>query len=693
MPDRAEGTTRASLELLYNISREFVTALDLRVILQRVVFLSMKTVGATRGSILVLDDAGTPVESAVISGEHVMDHTTQRLRATLDKGLAGWVAKNRAPALVLNTNKDRRWLQRRYDDQAESGANSAVSAPLLVRDRLVGVMTLGHNTPGFFTEEHLSLVQSIADQAAITVLNARLYDESQRQARVMTALAESAAAITSSLNQDDVLGRILEQVTQALRVEAASIALLDPVSNELIFVAQSGWMKTGPIGAHLPIGESIAGWSVREGQIAIVHDARLDPRFNPEAETRMGLLVNAIAAAPIRFGGQIIGVLEAVNPAGSTFDSDAPMVMTGISSLAGTAIHHAQLFERLQAAHQRYRELFEDSIAPILITDRQGKILEANRQAQITTDYDHKDLLLMQVDAVNQPAQGHNRPDLKTITGENPVFYEAVLRTRMGQEIPVEIYVREVKIDNVPSLQWIIRDISARKSLDTLRDDLIAMIYHDLQSPLSNVVSSLEVAEALINPSDKDVLQLIGIATRSTERIQRLIRSLLDINRLEAGQPVGNRQDVNLQTLLKEAADIVEPMVRGKDQHLDIDQMDLPQVSIDPDMIRRVIINLLENAVKYTPSGSKIEAGGFSSDAYVTIWVKDNGPGIPTADQMRIFEKFYRLTSTGSSKGLGLGLAYCRLAVEGHGGKIWVESQPGSGSKFLFTLPNQPDRN
>jgi signal transduction histidine kinase len=192
----------------------------------------------------------------------------------------------------------------------------------------------------------------------------------------------------------------------------------------------------------------------------------------------------------------------------------------------------------------------------------------------------------------------------------------------------------------------------------------------------------------MVNPNDTDMKQLIGIASRSTERIQRLIRSLLDINRLEAGQQVGTRQDIEPEILLKEAVEIVLPMSRGKDQQVQIEtDRKLPHVLIDPDMVRRVLINLLENAVKYTPSGSTITTGGTSDDDSITLWIKDNGPGIPPAEHKRIFEKYTRVTGIGSQKGLGLGLAYCRLAVEAHGGRIWVESQPGYGSKFLFTLP------
>jgi sigma-B regulation protein RsbU (phosphoserine phosphatase) len=182
LPKIDDNSTRASLELLYNISRELSSALDLRTLLERVLFLSMQNVGAINGSIIVLDDNGTPVDSAIIAGHTIHKHTTKRLLDTLDRGLSGWVVRERQVALVENTLQDSRWMPRQYEDDEKQLPKSAVSAPILTRDKLVGVLTLVHPQPGFFSTEHVALVQAIADQAGIAVMNARLYDESQRQA-------------------------------------------------------------------------------------------------------------------------------------------------------------------------------------------------------------------------------------------------------------------------------------------------------------------------------------------------------------------------------------------------------------------------------------------------------------------------------------------------------------------------------
>lgn len=686
---RANESTRETLELLYHISRELASALDLRTVLQRVLFLSMRNVGAISGSLVVMDDNGEPVESAIIVGAQVHNQTTRQLRATVEHGLAGWVKQRGEAVLVPDTSQDDRWLRRPDDAEDRTGPKSAVSAPLSVRDQVVGVLTLVHPNPGFFNDDHLALVQAIADQAGVAVLNARLYAESQRQAHVMTAVAESSAVITASLRLEEVLQRILEQISQALQVQAVSLALIDADKSELVYRASTTTGEQSILGLRLQLGEGIAGWVAQTGRGLIVPDVSKDARYSPDVDRFRWIEIRAIACAPLRSQGKIIGVLEAVNPREGSFDPDALLVLTGIGSLAGTAIHHAQLFEQLRSAHQRYHELFEDSIDPIFLTDLKGHILEANRQAELTTHTGRlslRDIPISQLHAVKRAAfQG----GLNNLSAGETVSYESTLYAENGLEVPVQVYVRQVEIDGLPHLQWIIRDITERKNLDTLREDLINMIYHDLRAPLGNVVSSLDVLDSMLPDDADDTLRsLLDIAGRSTERIQRLTSSLLDMSRLEAGQPIGNRAPTPSRQLVKDAVEIIAPIAMNKNQRI-VESLpdDLPEVLVEADMIRRVLSNLLENAVKFSPPGGELSIGAHREGAWVQYWVQDTGPGIPETEKERIFDKYTRLHAVDGPKGLGLGLAYCRLAVEAHGGKIWVENRSDSGARFNLTLP------
>jgi signal transduction histidine kinase len=182
---------------------------------------------------------------------------------------------------------------------------------------------------------------------------------------------------------------------------------------------------------------------------------------------------------------------------------------------------------------------------------------------------------------------------------------------------------------------------------------------------------------------------ILRIAHHSIDRIQRLISSLLDLNRLEQNQPLGERQAMALSMLINDALDAVKPAAEGRGQVIDVELAEpIPPVFVDVDMIRRVLINLLENAIKYTPTSGHMRVNARTEGGLVRISVEDNGAGIPESDRERVFDKFMRLKNgQGNPGGLGVGLAFCKLAVQGHGGKIWVESAPERGSIFIFTLP------
>jgi PAS domain S-box-containing protein len=333
--------------------------------------------------------------------------------------------------------------------------------------------------------------------------------------------------------------------------------------------------------------------------------------------------------------------------------------------------------------------LFDDSVDPIFVTGWDGEIHEANRQAALISGYTSKQLQGKLIDQLHDVTRGDKTVSIEKLKAGETMSYEAVLKSNTGHTIPIQVQVRRVVFEEAESLQWLMRDISERKDLDTLREDMLSMIYHDLRSPLANIVTSLDVLTALYPGQENENLQsVVAIAQRSTDRIQRLVSSLLDINRLELGQAIASQQAIVVDVLAGDVMDAVLPMVESRRQTL-INNLPekLPAVWVDVDIIRRVLINLIENASKFTPPEGKIELGAKLDGEWLQMWVQDNGPGIPFADQERIFEKFTRLKAQAAPNGLGVGLAFCRLAVEGHGGKIWVESRTGQGAKFNITLP------
>lgn len=686
---KEDSASRASLELLFHISKELSSALDLSTVLRRVLLLSMWNIGAVNGSLIVLDAHGQPIESAIIVGDVIHDHTTQRLRSMFENGLAGWVVRNRKAALVGDSTKDKRWLTRVYKIDEQTYPKSVVSAPLMIRDVVVGVITLVQPEPDFFTSEHLALIQTIADQAAIAVLNARYYAESQHQAKVMTALAETASRISLSLELDDVLQDIVEQTSHTLNSQSVSLALIDFQEGLLQFRASTGRGSKKIGNTRFKMGQGIAGWVAQQGEGVIIQDVEKDQRFDPDIDRLTRFIPHVIACSPITYRGEVIGVIEALNPGGGFYEPDTLLLMSGIGSLAGTAIKHAQLFTQLQEANQSYRELFENSIDPIFITDWEGNILRINHQASVSSGYLYEDLYGMKIDRLFSQPEDLLGEKYSNLHNGSTITFEGNLSTQLGNHIPIQVFVRQVQLETTFQIQWTLRDISERKKLDSLRNDLTSMIYHDLRSPLANIVSSLDVIDTMISHDEENRFKpMIDIAMRSTTRIQRLIDSLLDMERLESGKEIGIRQPCSASMIIQEALDIERPIFLNKSQIVQLEVQDrLPSFLADADMIKRVIINLLENAAKFTQQNGTIIIGADRDGDVVRFWVNDNGPGIPVSEHESIFNKYNRIEQSGAPTGMGLGLAYCRLAVQSHGGKIWVESKPGNGSRFIFTLP------
>ena len=352
-------------------------------------------------------------------------------------------------------------------------------------------------------------------------------------------------------------------------------------------------------------------------------------------------------------------------------------------------------------ADARFRHVFAEGFDPILLTDYLGRILDGNRQALNFFGIDRRSFPQINIRDLHHPDEP--LPDVTKLTGPGSMSFQSrVVAGRVQDGRPrqvtlnVEVRARRLTPGREGTWQWIYHDVSSRVELEEMRQDLIAMLLHDLQSPLGNVISTLELLRMQVAGSDPDemLLSLLDIAARSSEQLQRLIASLMDISRLEAGQPVGAQSAAALGELVQSAYDIEEPNFARRRVALVSDlPANLPPLYVEPNVISRVLLNLFDNALKYSRDGEQITvaaqpAGGDIGHAdMVHVSVSDQGPGIPQEFREVIFDKFRRVKGNTSAKGLGLGLAFCRLAVEAHGGRIWVDDAPGGGARFNMTLP------
>jgi signal transduction histidine kinase len=264
--------------------------------------------------------------------------------------------------------------------------------------------------------------------------------------------------------------------------------------------------------------------------------------------------------------------------------------------------------------------------------------------------------------------------DLIAVALNNALLLEAA----RGKELAYRRTLDKIQSEQVESAR-----------LEQFRRDLAAMTYHDLRNPLQNIQLSLTALQRLLSSSDTDMTTaMIQLAQRSVEQISRMVKSLLDIERLEQGRALLNRQPTSLEPLLVGAVQLVQPMAEESEQTVCHEiAPKLPPIQVDSDMIQRVVMNLLENAIKHTPGGGSITLRARTIEDNVCISVSDTGPGIPRQFRDEIFDKFFRIKNSEAPNGVGLGLAFCRLAVEAHGGRIWVDSEAESGAVFTFTLP------
>lgn len=230
------------------------------------------------------------------------------------------------------------------------------------------------------------------------------------------------------------------------------------------------------------------------------------------------------------------------------------------------------------------------------------------------------------------------------------------------------------------------------EQFDQLKEEWLSMMVHDLKSPIGILLSVVDLLGSDFEPQmDDEQRAVLESARRASAQLLSMMSNLLDVQRLETGKLALIRAPLDLNELVRHAGMALLPRAREQQVSLffDLDK-DLPAVPADEELVERVLANLLDNALKFTPAQGTITLFTQAGTDEVRVGVADTGEGIPAEERRRIFEKFTQLRRPGKgTRGSGLGLTFCRLAVEAHGGRIWVEDNYPRGSRFIFTLPLQ----
>ena len=344
---------------------------------------------------------------------------------------------------------------------------------------------------------------------------------------------------------------------------------------------------------------------------------------------------------------------------------------------------HTLALTRLQRSEQEWAQTFESITDAVAIVDMHGTITKMNRAAR-----DHQKALEGLGGADREGRTGPFAPDLIARIPEHETVHEA------GSDLDflVSSYPLLNAQGELLGAVHIARDITRQKQMERLKDEMISSVSHEMRTPLTAILGFLElILEHEIPPGQqRDCLQT---AYRETQRLNDLVSNFLDLQRLKAKLETCRMEPLALAPLLAEASHQL-PFATDKHRMEVVCPEDLPMVYGDAYRIGQILKNLLVNAIRFSPRGGKITLGATAGLETVTVWVRDEGIGIPQEDLEQIFFRFYRVDDSDRRipGGIGLGLALVRELVLAHQGRVWAESTLGEGSTFYFTLPTARDQ-
>jgi len=379
----------------------------------------------------------------------------------------------------------------------------------------------------------------------------------------------------------------------------------------------------------------------------------------------------------------------------------SPIVYNGQRAVMGTIqdiTERKKAEEALALAEQKYRELVQLAPAAICEVDFvTGRFTTINEAATQMTGYSRQELLAVDfIDLVIEEDRSLVRERMSVwLSGEEPErSVEYGINTKDGRTIDVVLNVTLTTDEKgMPRGAMIVaHDITERKRIERLKDEFVGMVSHELKTPLTVIIGSLSVAKNKNLPQEQ-VRELIDDANSYANSLADIVENLLELSRYQSKRLKLERDEIDIRRVSESVINKFKG--RSSIHNLVMDfPPDLPQVIIDRVRMERVLTNLIENAIKYSPDGGEVRLSSRLEDNRLTVGVSDHGIGISEEDRSKLFQSFERLHAyeKHTIAGLGLGLRVCRILVEAHGGRIWVESEQGKGSTFYFTVPLADER-
>jgi len=588
----------------------------------------------------------------------------------------------------------------------QPAVRSELAIPLRRGERVLGVLDLASDQLAAFSADDVLLAESLADAVALALDNARLYSEMRQHAANLSALYALTRATSRSLALEDVLSQALALTLMSLDLDAGLISLAEPDdkgeggASRLRVVAQRG-IPSAYL-EHLQregLENTLCAYVYSSRESLIIGDVEQDaPPAVREMATRMVALGwRGYVGIPLMLYEQPIGVISLFSHQARPSSAYDLTLLMGVGQQIATAVANARLFQSTLLERSRLQALIKSSRDGVILIGMDGRLLVINEPALrlLRLPGSPEDWLSRRLVEALVVLRVYAPPAARTVLAEARRIRQGDNSTSEGElEVPPHIFHWTSSPVMAGALTVgrlvLLHDVTNERAAERLRQDMTHTMVHDLRNPLSSISVALEfLAEDTAALLSTEQSELLNIARQSADKMLELINSILDISRLESGQMPITRIWFHVGDLVRDTIRAQMPLAVKKGLRLESNvPADLPPAWADVGLIRRVLQNLVGNAVRFTPDGGLIRVtAGMEERAgrpVLLVSVSDNGPGIPPEIRGRLFQRF--VTGSQDEHGSGLGLAFCKLVVEAHGGRIWVDSTPGQGTTFTFSL-------
>ena len=612
----------------------------------------------------------------------------------LGTGLAGRVAASRSSMLVPDLSQ----IDLVSPVLRERGVNSLVAIPLVVDDRVIGVVHVGSEAFAQFDDSDVRLLELIADRIALAINQASLYEAERAAQERLRFLSEASIVLASSLDLDETLHRAAELAVTGF-ADAAVVDLVDgdAIARVVIEVADpelSGSIRDGLL-AHPPSPADTGGSAkvILTGEPEILLDLDADPtpledvtRGRPAIGPTVELLKpRSLVYMPLVARGHILGVLALIRTR-TRFEAADVETVRELAARVAVAVDNAQLYRAAEEQAQASRVLASVGDGVFLV-DRHGLVRTWNRAAAAATGLAEPAVLdRVAVEVI---------PGWSAVVARVPLSSDGVAAPR-PESLPLDLGGRELWLSihgvAVPDgIVYAFRDLTEERALEAMRTEFVSTVSHELRTPLAAIYgAAMTLRRSDVTLTNDQRASLLDVVSGEADRLARTVNDILWASRLDTDSLHVSIQNCDPVVLVREVIDAQRAHLGRAHEITLVADPGVPSVAGDPDKVSRVLINLVDNAVKYSPDGGTVTVTVAAVGSHVRFSVRDEGLGVPLSEQRRVFDKFYRLDPNMNRGvgGTGLGLYICRELVRRMDGRIWVDSAGvGCGSTFAVELP------